>query len=239
MIYSLDDPPNEIIAKIFFYIDGTLPELFIISRTCRHWRAIIVDEWFLQQHFARFCRIHTIGHWQFENASKLGHNSIDITGDDRLSQTGQPQQATCFLGSCLLLDGRSSINIPVRDIRQYQIDTFCVSLWVMDTYPRGISWRTAIGSLQHPFNAWLHLGVNLRAVLKNQVMISTGSVHFFCGAPHPMMKNTWYQFVAQVSRNKQQLFLNGQLQCNVDMSRRIDAVIDYPQYYRYDERWED
>ncbi|CAF1285074.1 unnamed protein product [Rotaria sp. Silwood1] len=239
MAYSIDDLPNEIIVGIFFLIDGTLSELLTISRTCRRWRAIIIDEWFFQQRFARFCRVHGIGHWEFENASKLGHDSTGIISDDRLSLTGQPQQETCFLGPCLVLDGQSSINIPVHDIRQYQTDTFCVFLWLMDTYPGGISWRTAIGSWQHPFNAWLHLGVNLRAVLENQVMISTGSVHFFCGAPHHMMKNTWYHVVAQVSRNKQQLFVDGQLQCNVDMTRRIDGVIDYPQYYRYDERWED
>ena len=239
MTPSINDLPNEIISQIFFYCDGILSELLAISLTCRRWRAIIADEWFLQQRFARLYRRHLIGHWEFEDGSKLGHDSSGVTKDDRFSLTGQPQQDTCFLGPCLLLNGRSSINIPVHDIQRYQTDTFCVSAWLMDTYLGGTSWRTAVGSWEHNYNAWLHLGVNLRAVLENQVMISTGSVHFFCGARDRMTKNTWYHIVALVSRNKQQLFVNGELECNVDMSRRDGGAIDMHHLYRHDEKWED
>lgn len=238
MTPSIDDLPNEIIAKILFHQEGSLSELLNISRTCRRWRAIIVNEWFFQQRFARLYRRHLMGHWEFEDNSKLGHDSSGMIKDDRFSFTGQPQQDTCFLGPCLSLDGRSSINIPVHDIQRYQTDTFCVSAWLMDTHPGGTTWRTAVGSWEHNYNAWLHLGVNLQAVLENQVMISTGSVHFFCGAHSRMMRNTWYHVVALVSRNKQQLFVNGELQCSVDMSRKEGGVIDMLYLYPSNGKWE-
>ena len=239
MTPSMNDLPNEIISQIFFYCNGSLSELLTMSLTCRRWRSIIADKWFFQQRFIRLYRRHLIGHWEFENVSQLGHDSSGVTKDNRISLTGRPQQEMCFLGPCLLLDGYSSINIPVHDIQRYQTDTFCVSVWLMDTYPGGVTWRTAVGSWQHDFNAWLHLGVNLEGVLENQVMISTGSVHFFCGDRHRMAKNTWYHVVACVSRNKQQLFVNGELVCSVDMSQRNGGVIDTPHYFRYDQKWED
>jgi hypothetical protein len=239
MMQSIYNLPNELLVRIFFYCDVNLSELLTISLTCRRWRAVIANDWFLQQAFVRFYRRHLIGHWQFEDPSKLGHDSSGITKYDRLSVTGQPQQDICFLGPCLLLDGRSSINIPVHDIQRYQTDTFCVSLWLMDTYHRGAAWRTAIGSWEHRSNAWLHLGVNLQDVLENQVMISTGSVHFLCGAHNSMMKDTWYHVVALVSRNKQQLFVNGKLKCSVDMSTMHGGAINEPRLYRFDANWTD
>jgi hypothetical protein len=239
MAQSINDLPNEVITHILFYCDGTLSEILTISLTCRRWRAIIVNEWFLQQRFLHLYRRHLIGHWEFKDPSKLGHDSSGIIKDVRLSLTGQPQQDLCFLGPCLFLDGRSSIDIPVQAIQKYQTDTFCVSLWLMDTYPGGVDWRTAVGSWEHRYNAWLHLGLNPRGVLENQVMISRGSVHFFCGARTRMTKKTWYHVVALVSRNKQQLFVNGQLECSVNMSTRDGGNIDEPYLYRYDERWED
>lgn len=239
MTPSIQDLPDELIVKILSYYDGKLSELLSISTTCRRWRTIIVNEWFLQQRFIRLYRRHLMGHWEFKDNSKLGHDSSGVTKDNGVSLTGRPQQDTCFLGPCLSLDGYSSINIPVHDIQRYQTDTFCVSAWLMDTYPGGTTWRTAIGSWEHHYNAWLHLGTNLSGVLENQVMISTGSVHFFCGARSRMMRNTWYHIVALVSRNKQQLFVRGELQSSVDMSSKVGGAIDMPYLYRSDVKWED
>jgi hypothetical protein len=120
-------------------------QLFLlVSRTCRQWRSIILDKWFQQFRFREFTRRHLIGHWRFEDANNLGHDSSGIV-KDRYTFTGQPRQATCFLGLCASFDDRSSIDIPVYDLPLYQTDHFCVSVW-LSTSRETYDHRTAIGA---------------------------------------------------------------------------------------------
>lgn len=149
--------PPEILVRIFCYIDS-LKELLRISRTCRQWRSIILDEWFQQHRFREISRRHLIGHWKFENANNLGHDSSGIA-KDRYTLTGQPRQDTCFLGSCATFNDQSSIDIPVHDLPVYQTDHFCVSVWLR-TNRAVYQHRTAVGAWKPNGNHWLHLGHN-------------------------------------------------------------------------------
>jgi hypothetical protein len=184
---SLNDLPVEVLATIFLKLtDAKLHDLLNLSRTCRLWRSIIVNSWFLEKRFAYFKKKYLIGYWTFEDTNRLGHDSSGYT-KDRFSLIGKPTQSHCFLGPCLHLDGQSVITVPINEYSRYQTDCFSVSCWFLvegwnppnNTMP----FQTVVGAWQHPDEHWLHLGFSEESsVIQNQVMISADHVQFDCNS---------------------------------------------------------
>ncbi|CAF3698632.1 unnamed protein product [Rotaria sp. Silwood1] len=228
---QLTNFPPEILVRIFCHIDS-IKELLLVSRTCRRWRSIILDTWFQQHRFREFTRRHLIGHWKFENANNLGHDSSGIV-QDRYTFTGQPRQDTCFLGFCASFDDRSSIDIPVYDLSLYQTDNFCVAVWVL-TSRMTYDHRTAVGAWKPDNNHWLHLGHSNYYRAENQVIISPALIQFEC-AGERLETNKWFHLVALVSRFKQTLYVNGKLANTVDMSKYTDNLSVFKKHLVTDE----
>jgi hypothetical protein len=235
---QLGNLPPELLIRIFCHIDS-IKELLLISCTCRRWRSIIMDAWFQQHRFREFTRRHLIGHWKFEDANHLGHDSSGIV-KDRYTFTGQPRQDTCFLGLCARFDDRSSIDIPVYDLPLYQTDRFCVSVWLR-TDRTTYDYRTAVGAWKADNNHWLHLGHSNHYQAENQVIISPALVQFECTGEH-LKRNEWFHLVTLVSRFKQTLYVNGKISNTVDMSKYASNSTVFKRYLVTEEmikNWKD
>ncbi|CAF1318584.1 unnamed protein product [Rotaria magnacalcarata] len=229
---SLNDLPVELLTTILFKLaDENLHDLLILSCTCRLWRSIIVNNFFLEKRFNFFKKKYLIGHWTFEDANQLGHDSSGYT-KDQFSLIGNPVQSNCFLGSCLRLDGNSVITVPVNEFSRYQTDYFSVSCWFLverwnppnNTMP----FQTVVGAWEHPNQHWLHLGFSEASqLIQNQVIISADHVQFDCNSTTTVKLNTWYHVVTQVSRKKQEIFVNGDLQREVDMTLKAMGTITW------------
>ncbi|CAF1208749.1 unnamed protein product [Adineta ricciae] len=227
--YCIGDIPVEILTTILFQLaDENLHDLLVISRTCRLWRSIIVNNLFLNKRFNIFKKKYLLGHWTFEDTDKLGHDSCDYT-KDQFSLIGNPIQSHCFLGSCLHLDGNSVITVPVNEFSRYQTDCFAVSCWFLVTgwspLHNTMPFQTVIGAWEHPDQHWLHLGFSeTTRFIQNQVMISAEHIQFDCNSTTPIELNTWYHVVTQVSRKKQEIYVNGHLQKTVLMTSKASAT---------------
>ena len=191
----ISDLPVEILTTILFQLaDENLRDLLVLSRTCRLWRSIIVNNLFLDKRFKIFKKKYLVGHWTFEDADKLGHDSCDYT-KDQFSLIGNPVQSHCFLGSCLRLAGNSVITVPVNQFSRYQTDYFAVSCWFLVTGrspPHNtMPFQTVIGAWEHPNQHWLHLGFSeATRLIQNQVMISDEHIQYDCNSTTPIKLNT-------------------------------------------------
>ena len=224
---SINDLPLEILSTIFQFVQP-LETLLIVSCTCRLWRQIINNEWFLNKYFrGGIKKEQLIGWWTFDDVNNIGHDSSGVLSD-RFQILGRPTIEDCFLGKCAVFDGQSFIDLPVDDKVEYQTDIYSVSIWfwadatawVRDQREGG--WRTAVGSwndLYQNDNAWLHLGFHVDLNIHSQVMISAAHYSFSCQNNVKIEPCQWYHVVVRVNRNRQELWVNGQLVSSVDMTR--------------------
>jgi hypothetical protein len=224
---SINDLPPELLSTIFQFV-LPLDMLLTASCTCRLWRKIIYNEWFLNKYSTGgISKNQLIGWWRFDDINNIGFDSSGVLGD-RYRVFGRPTIEDCFLGKCAVFDGRSFIDFPVNDKSEYQTDIYSVSIWfwadpsAWSRDQREDGWRTAIGSWNDLYltnHAWLHLGFHVDLNIHSQVMISTAHYAFSCQDREQMKPHRWYHVVVRVNRNRQELWIDGQLVSNVDMTR--------------------
>jgi hypothetical protein len=224
---SINDLPIELLSAIFQFIQP-LEMLLAVSCTCRLWRKVIYNEWFLNKYSTSgIGKNQLIGWWKFDDINNLGLDSSGVLGD-RCRIFGRPTTEDCFLGKCAVFDGRSFIDLSVDDKSEYQTDTYSVSIWfwaepsAWNKNQREGGWRTAIGAwndLSLNNHAWLHLGFHVDLNIHSQVMISAAHYSFSCQDSEKMEPCRWYHVVIRVNRNRQELWVNGQKVSNVDMTR--------------------
>ncbi|CAF1442902.1 unnamed protein product [Didymodactylos carnosus] len=214
--------PTELLQLVFLNL-GSLNELLCVSQTCRLWRKLIFNQWFLNRyHSFEKRRKDLIGWWKFESSF------LDSSGVIGKNYTlhGIPTFEDCFLGKCVKFNGQESIDINISNKKQYQTDVFSVSIWFLidasalqNWTDLGAGWRTAIGSWEHPRNCWLHLGFSRTGrYIQNQAMISDDEYQFNCDSDVKIQADKWYHVVANVSRNCQKIWVNGQLSGTKDMT---------------------
>ena len=146
----INDLPPELLSEIFQLVQP-LEMLITASCTCRLWRRIINNEWFLNKYYtAGINRDQLIGWWKFDDINKIGRDSSGVLGE-RCRILGRPTIEDCFLGKCAVFDGSSFIDLPVNDKCEYQTNTYSVSIWfwadpsAWNRNQQEGGWRTAIG----------------------------------------------------------------------------------------------
>nr|ACD54731.1 F-box domain proteins-like protein [Adineta vaga] len=240
---SINDLPSELLSEIFRFIQP-LEMLLDASRTCRLWRQIINNEWFLNKYFTNgLSRNQLIGWWNFNDVNNIGHDSSGILGD-RYHTVGRPTVEDCFLGKCAVFDGQSFIDFPVNHKSEYQTDLYSVSIWfcadpkAWNRNQQEGGWRTAIGcwnDWSEAAHAWLHLGFHVDTNIHNQVMISPAQYAFGCYDRQKTEPNRWYHVVVRVSRQFQELWVNGRVVSRVDMTNpelRLEVRLPYRQNWQ-------
>jgi hypothetical protein len=223
---SINNLPHELLSTIFQYIQP-IETLLAASCTCRLWRKIINNEWFLNKYFKDgISKKKLIGWWKFDDINNIGHDSSGVLGD-RFQIFGRPMIEDCFLGKCAVFDGQSFIDLSVDNKSEYQTDVYSVAVWfwadstAWSTDQREGGWRTAVGSWNDLYlhnHAWLHLGFHVDSNIHNQVMISPAQYSFICQDKRKMEPCRWYHVVVRVNRNRQELWINGQPVSYVDMT---------------------
>ena len=105
-LLSINDLPIELLSTIFRFVQP-LEMLLAASCTCRLWRQIINNEWFLNKYSAGgINKKQLIGWWRFDNINNIGFDSSGVLGE-RYQIFGRPTIEDCFLGKCAVFDGRS------------------------------------------------------------------------------------------------------------------------------------
>ncbi|CAF1118908.1 unnamed protein product [Didymodactylos carnosus] len=215
--------PSELLYDIFVRLEfSSFEQLLAVSSTCKLWRRLIFDEWFLNKYFAFNHQKYLIGYWKFDEGHEhIGKDSSAIIEKSNISVWGKPTVENCFIGNCAVFDGRSSIDISVYDKCEYHTDIYSVSLWLFyDPCADGVS-RTAI-SLYEYRQAWLQLSMFFQLgsiYVQNKCRISDGQ--YMCdGATSEVKQEEWFHVVLCFNRNRQQLWINGKLVNESDMSAR-------------------
>ncbi|CAF1640422.1 unnamed protein product, partial [Didymodactylos carnosus] len=163
--------PDEVLCEIFYRI-RSLPLLLLASRTCRHWRNIIFNEWFFNNYYSvKYRGRNLIGWWKFDDKNHIGRDSSGLLGN-RYTLNGSPQIEQCILGcNCCVFDGHSVIKVPVDDKLEYQIDNFSISLWFLAEDDLNYGWKVFLAAWDEPNNYWMHIGFHDRSI-ESQAMIS-------------------------------------------------------------------
>ncbi|CAF0737591.1 unnamed protein product [Didymodactylos carnosus] len=176
-----------------------------------------------------------IGWWKFNNSF---NDSSGVIGDN-YKLYGEPKIEDCFLGKCAVFNGDESIDVDVSNKSQYQLDLYTVSIWFLAADGAN-GWRTAVGSWEHDVgHCWIHLGFDDKNTIQNQTMVSSGQCQFDCDSNVTVESDKWYHVVALVSRNLQQIWINGTLAGAKDMSSvdyADDIHRDLPSNYTWSEQ---
>ncbi|CAF1122912.1 unnamed protein product, partial [Didymodactylos carnosus] len=232
--------PNEVLCIIFYHIRPYKQLLSTASLVCCRWRQIIFNEQFTNEYYKiKYRQSNLIGWWKFSKPGSVGYDSSGLIGE-KCTVNGTPEIDQCFLGNCTVFDGHSSIRIPVMNYPQYQIDFYSISLWVsFDSWVDYNGWNVFLAAWDDDLNKnWIHLGCQ-RNHIQTQVVISdTYRCQYDCNAQNTHInRRTWYHIVARISRQKQEIWINGKLSEIKEMTNPRDASTGRSYSWANEETW--
>ncbi|CAF1497484.1 unnamed protein product [Didymodactylos carnosus] len=205
--------PNEVLCLIFYHIRPFQQLLSVTSVICRRWRQIIFNEQFTNEYYKiKYRQLNLIGWWNFNNSESVGYDSSGLIGR-KYTINGTPWIDQCFLGNCAVFDGHSSIQVPVMNYQQYQIEFYSISLWVNFDSIDYVGRNVFLAAWQDDLDKnWIHLACQ-RNYIQSQVMIfNLFRCQYDCIAHNAHIdQGTWYHIVVRVSHQKQELWINGEL----------------------------
>ncbi|CAF4858387.1 unnamed protein product [Rotaria sp. Silwood1] len=132
------------------------------------------------------------------------------------------------------------ITIPVKDLARYQTDYFAMSCWIYCDKTFSTEWQVAVGSWYDWTNSWFHLGFYGEETLHNQILISKRHQYQFnCHSKTKIQTKRWYHVVIQVSREEQEIYVDGKREGQVDMTNSNNRSEIWGHPISQEEKWED